>query len=210
MKSRIIFSVIAVMLLFATVTTSGQVSFGVKAGGILSTQVQNGVLWNNAGLRQSFHAGVYSELKCSNTVSVVAELKFQAKGTSYDYRSGGTSYKVIRRYDYVNIPVVLKAGTSEGLPESYRIYGYAGPYVGIQVYSKDAFRNAHPEDLTAITDSSSSPDLGLIVGAGISKKLMNNHEIFFEAAYEAGMIKIDNQDTEKRNKSVEASIGFTF
>jgi hypothetical protein len=212
MKSRIILAFTAVLILATAENANAQLFFGVKAGGILSTQSETGELWNNSGLRQGFHVGAFAEYRLTDAFSLQAELNFQEKGTSYDYLSSEGSFRVLRKNDYLNIPLLIKVSVGEkgGLPEGMKLYGFAGPYAGIQVYSKNLFRDGHPQDISGLSDTSTSPDLGAVIGAGVSKKIASGHELFVQVSYEAGLYKIDSQNTDTRNKAAELSLGFRF
>ena len=212
MKSKLIIAMIAIMIFAMAGESYGQFYYGLKAGGTLATQAQVGTLWDNSGLRQGFNLGAFGGYSFNESLSVQTELRFQEKGMRYDYMNNEGSFRVLRKYDYVNIPVLLKGSLTEksGLPQSWSIYAYTGPYAGIQVYSKDLFTNGHPQETSGISDTSASPDFGAVLGAGVSKKISNGHEIFFEISYEMGLVKIDNQNPDNRNKAAEASIGFRF
>lgn len=212
MKSKFFVASMAILLIASASKADGQFYYGLKAGGTLATQSELGQLWNNAGLRQGFNLGVFSGYKLNEKFSLQTEMKFVEKGMRYNFINNEGTFKVLRKYDYVNIPLLVKGTLTDksGLPESWSIYGFAGPYAGVQVYSKDKFTGSNPQDITKIADTSSSTDFGALLGAGVSKKIRGGHEVFFEISYEIGLAKIDSQNPDYRNKASEASLGFRF
>ncbi|HVN57425.1 MAG TPA: porin family protein [Bacteroidales bacterium] len=212
MKSRIFLAITAILVFAAASEADGQLYYGIRAGGTLSTQSETGILWTNDGLRQGFNLGVFGGYRLNEHFSVQTGAKFEEKGMRYNYINNEGTFRVLRKNDYINIPFLLKGtlGEKSGLPESWSIYGFAGPYAAVQVYEKEKFISGHPQDATNLTDSSKSPDFGAVAGAGISKKIRNGHEIFFELSYEMGLVKIDSNNPDYRNKASEASFGFRF
>jgi hypothetical protein len=212
MKTRVKIAAIAAMMLFPFGIATAQFQFGVRAGGTLSTQSEFGKLWNNDGVRQGAYIGASANYVISNGFSLMTEVNYQEKGGKYDLYIVDKSYNVSRKYEYLNIPVLARANfTSKlGINEPFSVFGYAGPYYGILLSSKDTFAHGEPTTATSLASTAKSSDFGAIAGLGATYKLPKKGEIYIDLRYEMGLISIDKQDNDLRNKTMEAGIGFRF
>jgi hypothetical protein len=212
MKTRFTIAAIAALMLIPFGIANAQVQFGVRAGGTLSTQSEFGKLWNNDGVRQSAYAGATADFRLTEGFSLTTEINYQEKGSKYDLYLIDRTYNVSRRYDYLNIPLLAKGNFTGklGVSEPFSIFGYAGPYYSVLLSSKDTFADGEPATPTTLASSAKSSDFGAIAGFGASYKLPKRGEIYIDLRYEMGLISIDKNDSDLRNKTMEAGIGFRF
>jgi opacity protein-like surface antigen len=212
MKTKVLFTALITALLFPFGYANAQIEFGVKAGGTLSTQSELGELWNNADVRQGIYLGVMADYRITDRFSVQTEINYLEKGMKYDRYIIDRSYNISRKYDYLNIPLLAKGtfGNKLGLNEPFSTFAYAGPYYSILLSSKDSFSKGESSAPVDLTSSAKSSDFGAIFGLGASYKLPKKGELYIDLRYEMGLISIDTQDNDLRNKTVEAGIGFRF
>jgi len=212
MKTTVKIAALAAIMLLPVVAANAQVQFGVRAGGSLSTQSSLGELWNNDGVKQGVFAGLTAEYTVVKGFSLAGEVNYLEKGSKYDIFVTGSKYNVSRKYDYLNIPVMAKGNFTNalGVSEPFSVFGYAGPYCGVLLSSKDSFTNAEPASSVELKSTAKSSDFGAVAGFGASYKLPKKGEIYIDLRYEMGLVSIDKQDSDLRNKSMEAGIGFRF
>jgi hypothetical protein len=212
MKTKILITALITALLLPFGYANAQIQFGAKAGGTLSTQSGAGELWNNAGVRQGVFLGVTADYHITKGFSVQTEINCQEKGMKYDKYIIDQSYNISRKYDYLSIPLLVK-GTFDsklGLSDPFSIFAYAGPYYSVLLSSKDSFTKGEPSTSINIASTAKSSDFGTILGFGASYKLPKKGEIYIDLRYEMGLISIDTQNNDLRNKTMEAGIGFRF
>jgi hypothetical protein len=212
MKKTVKIAAIAAMMLIPFGIANAQVSFGVKAGGTLSTQSSLGELWNNDGIRQGVFAGATVDYRISGGFSLMTELNYIEKGMKYDIYASSNTYNVSRKYEYLNIPLVAKGTFTNrlGVSEPFSVFGYAGPYYSVLLSSNDKFNGNEPAVSVNLESSAKSSDLGAVAGFGVSYKLPKKGELYIDLRYEMGLISIDKNDNDLRNKTMEAGIGFRF
>jgi|WetSurMetagenome_2_1015567.scaffolds.fasta_scaffold63855_2 hypothetical protein len=212
MKTKVLFTALIAAMLLPFGYANAQIQFGVKAGGTLSTQSEYGELWNNAGVRQGIYLGATADYPVTKGFSVQTEINYMEKGMKYDMYIIDQNYNISRKYDYLNIPLLVK-GTFDsklGLSDPFSLFAYAGPYYSVLLSSKDSFTKGEPSTSTSIASTAKSSDFGALIGFGASYKLPKKGEIYIDLRYEMGLISIDTQDNDLRNKTMEAGIGFRF
>jgi len=189
----------------------GQVKFGLKAGMNMETQSELGQLWDNDEVNTGFLVGGTAEYALTNKLSLQTEVNFQRKGEKTEKEVSGTQSDIRRELNYINVPLLVKGNwTSElGLPEKWSLFGYAGPYYGYLVSAKDKIKVNGSTENTDITDESVKSDWGAVFGGGVTYKLAKG-SVFADLRYDMGLYKINDDNSDLRNKSLSLCIGYNF
>jgi opacity protein-like surface antigen len=211
MKTRIVLVVAIAASIINCNSVMGQVKFGLKAGLNMETQSELGQLWDNDEVNTGFLVGGTAEYALTNKVSIQTEINFQKKGEKTQQEAGGIHSDISRELNYINVPLLIKGNwnTELGLPEKWNLFGYAGPYYGYLVSANEKIKTNGSTDNTNITDDSVKNDWGAVFGGGVSYKLAKG-SVFADLRYDMGLYKIDNDNSDLRNKSLSLCIGFNF
>lgn len=185
-------------------------TFRLKAGLNLSKMLfkdndENYDLTMNHG----FHIGAIVDMPFNEFLSFESGLLFTTKGYKYEYKEG---FNLKVKLHYLDIPLTLKA--SRDLWKGFKIFGTAGPYVGIGLSgkAKGTIEGVSYED-NITWGSSDEDDLkrfewGLTFGGGVEI-----NSIIIGISYDLGLSNISaNQDngTIAKNKVLKFSIGYIF
>jgi len=212
MKSGMFFAAGLSALLLTCQTVMGQVNFGVKAGMNLETQSELGQLWDNNEIRTGFLVGGTVEYALNNKLSLQTEVNFIQKGEKKNYSLLGTDVDAQTECNYLTVPLLIKGSFNEelGLGDKWNVFGYTGPYYGYMLSAKCKTTINGSTENTDITDDSIRNDWGLIFGGGVSHNLSDGNALFAELRYDMGLYKIDNDNSDLRNKVISLCVGFNF
>jgi len=211
MKTRIVLVVAIAASVINCNSLMGQVRFGVKAGMNMETQSELGQLWDNDEVNTGFLVGGTAEYAFTKNFALQSEINFQKKGEKVAQEVSGIHTVTSREFNYINIPLLVKGYWSSelGLPEKWNLFGYAGPYYGYLVSANEKIKANGSTDNTDITDDSIKNDWGAVFGGGVSYKLAKG-SVFADLRYDMGLYKIDNANSDLRNKSLSLCIGYNF
>jgi hypothetical protein len=210
-KNLMIAGVVTTLMLFTCQTTQAQLKYGIHAGMNLETQAQLGELWNNVDLYQGFLVGGFLEYGFGNKLSLQTELNYQKKGQKVESTTSGVESISRREFNYLSVPLLVK-GTfhDDGLSEKIDLTCFAGPYAGYLTSANSRLKVGETTTPVKIDNLAEKFDMGAIFGGGIVYKLTNGGAIVAELRYEMGLIKIDKQNTDLRNKGMGLTIGYRF
>ncbi len=212
MKTRIVLLVTVAALLLSNQTMWGQLYFGLRTGVDIETRSELGQLWDNDEISTGFLMGGTMEYKLNETLSLQTELNFIQKGEKYSSTINGVDTDIRKEFNYLTIPLLVR-GTFDDelqLKNNWNVYGYAGPYYGYLVSAKNHVNTVGSEENTDITDDSVKDDWGVVLGGGVSYKLKNGWGLFSELRYDMGLGKIDNDNSDLRNKAISLCVGIRF
>lgn len=224
MKKLMLFAAVAVFGLFNM--QSQEVKFGVKAGVNFANVNGNigvyGINFTDAKSKVGFHVGGLAEIMLSEKFAIQPELLFSNQGfkstqpSEIDERN--KEYNI--SLNYINLPIMAKFFPIENLSIE------AGPQVGFLISAKDeandeynAFNPGDPDNVKS-KELYKNLDFGMNIGAGYK---MDNG-IYFQARYNIGLTKVDNEDYYKdefgsdfgflsfsrKNRVVQLSVGYMF
>lgn len=158
-----------------------------------------------------FHLGLIYNQRLSDVFSIQPELSYTQTGYTYLRNSALGEVTSNVRLDYLQIPVLLKAGTGNNV---YRVFFNVGPYINIAlrgVERETISNNTTKSVLSISTERGLNPfDIGIAAGAGAAYKLMNG-QIFAEIRYNYGLtdiIKNYKFTTASNNRSWNFSLGY--
>ena len=155
--------------------------FGPKAGLNLSNVLykdDDGTYSDNFKMNTGFHVGGVAEFPFGRVLSLETAVLLSTKGfnSSEEYESMGEPYTFSLKLCmfYLDVPVTLKAGFDIG---KLRIYGAAGPYLGVglsgkmkSVYETSQEREENEEDIewgNADDDTFKRLEYGVTMGGGV-------------------------------------------
>ncbi|WP_298512797.1 porin family protein [uncultured Kordia sp.] len=195
---------ILIVLLCIGFTTNAQekFSFGVKAGGNLSTVSGTNTGSDITSPRVGFHVGVMSELSLSNKFSLQGELVYSQQGVKQDALvsiAPSLIQEVESRYDYLNVPILAKYY----LTNNWSVE--AGPQLGILLSAKRDIAGAE------VNVRSSLEYVDLSAAIGTSYKF--NNGLNLSARYNFGLTNLNGTSgvsATNYNSVFQLSVGYFF
>jgi hypothetical protein len=155
----------------------------------------------------SWVAGVYFEFNLG-FVSVQPEVLYTRMGAKYAYEP--EAFRIEYRYDYVQVPVLLKFNIMPAGPIRPFIYG--GGY-GAYLIKAQGFMEAGEESEEAdLTDDFMRVDYGVVGGGGLAFKLPGI-SLSVEGRYNYGLANIFKDPIEgeaMKNRSIMVLVGVGF
>lgn len=198
---NIILSVFA-FLTFAVINAQ-EVKYALKGGLNIASLIDGE---NGYDARGGFHIGGLVELKLSEKFYIQPELLFSQQGTKGKF-SGfvGSSFSEIEntiKYDYLNIPVMLKFY----ITKEFSVL--AGPQIGFLLTGKSKIKVDSVEVEVDAKDELNKVDFGCNFGVGYDF----TKNIFAEARYNLGFTEIAKEDNvlNGRNEVIQISVGYKF
>ena len=182
---------------------AADVKFGIKGGvnvanvnGNFSDSVSN---WKS---RVGFCGGIFLELNIGRLLTIQPEILYTMKGAEATLDEGALTGTGKLRFDYLEIPILLKVRIPTG---DIHPFVFAGPAIGFNL--KAAFQD--------ITGSSSDVagmnkvDYSAVLGGG----LQLGRSIHIDARYTLGLQKLEVPDLgtiDLKNGVLSATIGLAF
>jgi hypothetical protein len=195
---RIKISILTFCLVLATGSAAFAQGSGVIVGANFATLDVNPEQGPTFDRRTGLAAGIFFTLPLGPSLSVQPEVLYSQKGAKYKEGSAEATIQL----DYVDIPVLARAGSSSGLV----VFG--GPSFGFKVRARlktDFEGDSTEED---IGDQVESFDLGLVVGAGFQ-----SGKFVLDGRYQWGLSnanKDEFENAEVKNRVISVMLGIRF
>ena len=192
-------SLLLLSLLALSISATAQTKFGVKGG--INVSNFTGDLPNSRS-KIGFYAGGYATIKIDDKFAFQPELLYSAQGAKLKSVSanipqyGNVLADLQFNLSYINIPLMFKYYTSEGLSIE------AGPQIGLLVSAKADVIDRKIN----INDAFKSADFGLNVGLGY--ELPNG--VNFGARYSFGLTDINENYGKVSNSVFYLGLGYSF
>ena len=188
--------IFTLFVLFACLANA-QTKFGITAGLNMATFHGNDI--SNAKMRYGLASGIFLNYDLSQGFALQPELLYSMKG----YTSTAGTIKTIGKYDYMEIPAIVKY--SIAIESVIKPFIFVGPSASILIKSK---LNTD-KDYEVV-----SPrffDFGALFGAGASMPL-DKGEINFNIRYGLGFTTVSNQSTptDIKNRYLGIMVGYSF
>ncbi len=194
-----------------TISSINAQKFGVKAGLNIASLNITDPSRDTYDLKPKFgfSIGVFAEFDFSDKLSFQPELLFSTQGAKVESSSNNYSFKGIKKYNYINIPLMAKYSINR----SFNIQ--AGPQVGflLSADQEDTFTfNGTSNTLKSdIKDFLNTLDFDVSVGFGYK---MNNG-LSFDGRYNLGLTKLIKEpanfgNTQEKNRVFVFSIAYLF
>ncbi len=187
-----IFIAFALMLVGSAAYSQASVAIGIK-GGLNFANVDASSAATAYNSRTGYHAGAFVLVKVGK-IGIQPEIIFSRQGSSYKPLNG---ISLDTRFDYVNVPIVLKLYTVAGINIQ------VGPQFGfLSSASQDAVNGASVDIKNTLKGSDISAALGL--GWDLPFGLC------IDARYNLGLTKINDSvgSTDSKNQVIQVSVGY--
>jgi len=208
MKSKRIYLLLTLLLSGLLVLNAQTPMIGIRAGANISTISGAGNIYDNSNLKAGSSFSAMVGYSFNKTWSLFGELGFEQKGFQNLESANSIETKIIRRFDYINIPVALR-GTYP-LNDKISLYGQLGPYNSFLVNSRyDETRNGESVQFVKTDPNINSSDFGWWLGGGVEFPIAGK-KFNADLRYSRGIMEVDKVNSDLRNKSLSVSLGYWF
>ena len=162
---------------------------------------------NAVEYKKGFHVGVIFKLPVTKLLAVQPEVLYSMKGAQGNETSNGYSFSYDETLHYVNVPVLAKITTDQGL------FFEAGPQLGVLVAARGEGKAAGPYgSKTAsgnIKPEFNDLEMGYVVGLGFQ---LPDNPLLLGVRYNGGFTNIakDYGDKSVRNSAFQFYLGVLF
>jgi len=167
---------------------AGRISYGAKAGIIMSNLTQTPESWDDAkSYKTGFTGGVFMNYAFNERFSLEPELLYTMKGMKGNLYDGLVSVDVTASFDYFELPV-LAVFTLPG-SRNLKPRVYAGPSFAYTLGSEleiSAWLASASVDISSLTQTT---DFGVVAGAGFDYAL-GKGILTFDVRYQRGFTNV--------------------
>lgn len=175
-----------------------QVGGGAKVGINLSSISGFNDSTSSSSQRTGIMLGGFMTFDITKVVAFEPEILFSMQGSKLHFSSSGVNSDVTTKVDYVQIPLLVRVGSSA--KEHASAYVIAGPTVGLL-----ARANSNGVD---VGDSFKKADVGVVAGAGVTLT-----RVLFEARYTfdlRDLNKVPAPNSSQKNRVISFLLGVVF
>jgi len=195
-------------MLSMVIANAQSTSIGIRAGVNIATISGAGNIYDNSNLKPGSSFSAMVNYKFNSTWSLFGELGFEQKGFQNLKSANNIETRIIRCFDYINIPIALR-GTFP-LNDKISLYGQLGPYNSFLVNSRyDETRNGESMQTVKTDKNIKSSDFGWWLGGGVEFPIAGR-KFIADLRYCRGIMEVDKVNSDLRNKSLSVSLGFWF
>ncbi|THF51384.1 PorT family protein [Flavobacterium supellecticarium] len=184
MKKNLFFLV--VFTLFCTPFYAQMIQFGVKAGVNFANFTGGNVEGYDFKTITSYHAGIVSEIKLLENLSIQPELLYSTQGAKLE----GLGDQIKNELGYISIPVLAKFYLT-----SNKLSLELGPQASFLVSERNK------------VSSNDSKTFDFALAGGLSYKITNS--IFIQGRYALGLTEV-SKDADVKNSTIQFSLGYMF
>lgn len=207
---KLIVVLMAVLCVAALAPRDLSAGVGIKGGYSLAkfslTGEMDAEVWKYL---PAFVAGAYLELKLG-FVSIQPEVLYTRMGAKIEEVIEEVPFSLQYRFDYVQVPVLLKFNIVPAGP--IRPFLYGGGYGAYLLKAKGIMEGGGESEEADLTDDFQRYDYGVVGGVGLAFKLPGL-SISVEGRYNYGLMNIIKDPLEgesAKNKSLMALVGIGF
>jgi len=169
-------------------SSAGEVSFGVKAGLLMSNVTGTPEGWEDSqAYRTAFAGGVVLNYAFNEAFSLEPELLYFSKGVAGNLYEGFVDVTVTASFDYMELPVLAKYTFLPG--KKFRPCVFAGPSFAYSIASEIEISAGIPSGSADISSLTHTTDFGAIVGAGFGYET-GQGTLTFEVRYQRGFTNV--------------------
>lgn len=216
MKKRLVVLLVLMMFSAAAGAATLPLKFGVKAGVAMANVSGDAVedlLGESPDMRMGLAAGMFVGIPLGG-ITLQPELLYVQKGATMEESALGYTAKGTMAVDYIEIPVLLKAGFGTG-PAKPCIF--VGPVLSILMSAKAKAEFSGPglseSEEEDIKDYVKSTDIGLAFGAGV-----DIGKLTIDARYVLGLASVADpgdlpagvETPEAKNAVIMVMLGYSF
>ncbi len=187
MNHKHLLCMVAVLALCFTSAHANKITFGAKAGLVLSNGANIPEEWSDVSFKAGFTGGVFLNFAVKDNFSLQPELLYTQKGATSNLYDGLVAIDATAKFDYVELP--LLAMYTFPVKGVLKPYLYAGPGVafnlnseldvGVSIFSTSI-------DISSITHTT---DFILLAGGGFDVAL-GAGMIIFDARFQYGFTNV--------------------
>lgn len=194
-------------------------TFGVRGGLSMANMLEkdeDGTYSGDYQMNPGFHAGIAVDFPIVEMVFFETGLFFNTKGFKLTEEEEGVDVTAKAKLYYVDIPLTLKV--TGDVNEGMKIFGLAGPYVGVGLSGKtvaegsaEGFNVSVDEDVSwgsGEEDDLKRLDYGITVGAGLIFKSLQ-----VGLSYDLGMANVSaytDYGTTASHRVFRLTVGYNF
>ncbi len=180
--------VFAIVASFAVPSFAGEVSFGVKAGLLMSNVTGTPEGWEDAkSYRTAFAGGVVLNYAINEAFSLEPELLYFSKGVVGNLYEGFVDVDVTASFDYMELPVLAKYTFLPG--RKFRPCVFAGPSFAYSIASELEISAGILSGSADISSLTHTTDFGAVLGAGFGYET-GQGTLTFEVRYQRGFTNV--------------------
>ncbi|HPF65746.1 MAG: PorT family protein [Lentimicrobium sp.] len=168
-------------------------------------------------MRTGFHAGLSADFTLNKVLSFEPGIMFSSKGAKSSDNDAGYRRDVVVALYYLDIPLLLRAGTA--ISDGIHIYAAAGPYAGVGLSGKSKITSEFSgvEEYNEVDvewgdaeEEIKRLEFGATFGAGLEIG-----SFFIGAGYDLGITDIsnipgDHDDFDFKNRVLRITAGYRF
>lgn len=208
-KNSIMLAVITAML-FISMSTFAQTSFGFRNGVAATTLSAKGDLFNDNNITVSYTAGIFTTISLNKSLAIQPELNYVRKGRSNETTQLNTTTETDFLINYLQVPVLFQYRNDQMLNKSGSVfYINAGPYAGFVLNTKTKPSGNDESGTPPPADDSKNTDWGATMGIGFQTPILKQ-DIRFDLRYDMGLSEIAQQPTDYRTKALSLTVGIAF
>jgi len=153
--------------------------------------------FENDKIRTGLSAGLFANRILADNLDLQAEINYSQKGSK--------SATTVLKYDYIEIPVLLKysLGKSDATDLKMNING--GPFASFLVNAESTFNDID----TDLSDSTEDVEFGVIAGLGFKYPVAKNN-LVLDIRLGLGLTPYDKNDSDPNNKYFGITLGYEF
>ncbi|HEY9165863.1 MAG TPA: porin family protein [Candidatus Kryptonia bacterium] len=136
-------------------------------------------------------------------LSVQPEVLYIQKGAKYSMIFLGQTIDATFKFDYVEVPILIKAKLPVG---PLKPYVFVGPNIGFSVNAQGEV-TAFGQTQTSKIDSTKSTDFCLDIGAGVEYSLIANLSLTGDVRYSLGLTNIGTESESWKSTGVQILVG---
>jgi len=171
--------------------------FGFKGGVNLAVQSDIASYFENETIRTGLSVGVFANRAMTSNLDLQAELNYSQKGDK--------SATTVLKYDYIEIPVLLKYSLGESDLSALKININAGPYASFLINAESTTNDID----TDMSDSTEDFEFGMVAGLGFKYPVANNN-LVLDIRLGLGLTPYDKNDSDPNNKYFGITLGYEF
>lgn len=200
---KIKFVGLAVLVLFSIQTIAqneasmSKYNFGVKGGVNFAVQSDIASYFENETIRTGLSVGAFVNRAINQNLDLQVELNYNQKGDK--------SSTTVLKYDYINIPVLLKYSLGKSDLLGLKININAGPYASFLLNAESTIDDVD----TDMSDSTEDFEFGMIAGLGFKYPVAKNN-LVLDIRLGLGLTPYDKNDSDPNNKYFGITLGYEF
>lgn len=193
-------SIIIILLFLSSGINAQKINYGIQGGLNGALQSKLGALYDNSDFRTSYRVGVFTNYELNDKFKAQVELNYDRRGSEDE--------EVLNSYDYLAVPILANYQLHKGMNTPWSFDVFLGPNTAFLINAKTSFDNKENQDIDQF-DHTKKVELGAMGGFIVRYPILNNN-LILNINYSLGLTRLNDLDSEVRNKIINLSIGYEF